>query len=194
MFCFESRYAALHRGSGKTGCKPKTTCAENNGGCDTQSVCRDTGAGSSCGPCPAGFSGTGATGCVDIDGCVEYGSPCFSGVECTDIQAGWLLRTSTRPKMDVLLLLRASVCAFTPKVSHSPISVECLLSTTLLQGAWTRVHVRPVPAGVQGQRHALRYLLHGGVHRGVLGRGLHSFAFQLNVSAFCGIGVRLWVV
>jgi len=109
MFCFQFQYAALHLGSGKTGCKPKTTCAENNGGCDTQSVCQDTGAGSSCGPCPAGFSGTGATGCVDIDGCVEYGSPCFSGVNCTDIKAGWLLRTSTRTTVDILLLLRASV-------------------------------------------------------------------------------------
>ena len=32
---------------------------------------------------------------------------------------------------------------------------------TLLRGAWSGVHVRAVPAGVQGQRHALRAVLHG---------------------------------
>jgi len=74
-------------GSGKTGCKPKTTCAVNNGGCDLESACQDNQVGVTCGPCPAGFSGTGATGCVDIDGCVEYGSPCYAGVNCTDIKA-----------------------------------------------------------------------------------------------------------
>ena len=44
------------------------------------------------------------------------------------------LRTSTRPTLHFLLLrvLLASVSAFTLKVSHASISVECLLSMTLL--------------------------------------------------------------
>ena len=46
------------------------------------------------------------------------------------------MRTSTRPTLNSLLLflrvLRACVSAFTLKVSHASISVECLLSMTLL--------------------------------------------------------------
>ena len=30
--------------------------------------------------------------------------------------------------------------------------------------------------------------LHGAAARGVDGRGIHSFTFQLNVSAFCDVG------
>ena len=48
----------------------------------------------------------------------------------TGAKAGGFLRTSTRPtskRRNVLLLLRASVRAFTHKVSRAPISVECLL-------------------------------------------------------------------
>jgi len=37
---------------------------------------------------------------------------------------GGLLRTSIRPTLN-LILLRASVCTFTLRVSHAPISVEC---------------------------------------------------------------------
>jgi hypothetical protein len=45
------------------------------------------------------------------------------------------LRASTRPKFNLLLLLRNSVRALTFKVIHALISVECLLSTTLLSGS-----------------------------------------------------------
>jgi len=38
-----------------------------------------------------------------------------------------LLRTSTRPKLNLLHPLRVSVSAFTKKVSYAAISVECLL-------------------------------------------------------------------
>lgn len=72
-------------GSGKTGCKPKTTCSVNNGGCDKVTACEDNMFGISCGPCPAGFSGSGNLGCIDIDGCA--GNPCFAGVACNDIRA-----------------------------------------------------------------------------------------------------------
>ena len=40
-------------------------------------------------------------------------------------QAGSSLRTSTRPTLNLLPLLRASGCVSTLKVSHAPISVEC---------------------------------------------------------------------
>ena len=43
-----------------------------------------------------------------------------------DEEAGGLLRTSTRPTLNILLL-RASVCAFTLKVSHAPISARVLV-------------------------------------------------------------------
>ena len=43
-----------------------------------------------------------------------------------------VLRTSTRPTFNLLLLIRASVRAFKLKVSHAPISGECLVSMTLL--------------------------------------------------------------
>jgi len=43
-----------------------------------------------------------------------------------------LLRTSTQPTLNPLLLLLASVRTFTLNVSHTPISVECLFSTNLL--------------------------------------------------------------
>jgi len=42
--------------------------------------------------------------------------------------AGGVLRTSTPPTLNILLLLRilrAYVCVSTLKVSHAPISVEC---------------------------------------------------------------------
>ena len=51
----------------------------------------------------------------------------------TGAEAGWLLRTSTRPTFS-LLLLRASVCLFPHKLRHVLISVLCLLSMTLLRG------------------------------------------------------------
>jgi len=41
------------------------------------------------------------------------------------------LRTNTRLTLALLLLLRASVCAFTLTVSHAPMWVECLFSMTL---------------------------------------------------------------
>jgi len=44
------------------------------------------------------------------------------------IKAGGVLITSTRPTFNLLLLLCASVRALTLKVSHAPISVECLFS------------------------------------------------------------------
>ena len=46
-------------------------------------------------------------------------------------EAGGLLRTSTRPTLN-LLLHRIPILR---DVSHAPISVECLLSMTLMQGA-----------------------------------------------------------
>jgi hypothetical protein len=48
--------------------------------------------------------------------------------------AGGVLRTSTRPTLMILFLLRASVWAFTLKVSHAPISLEPVFSVTLLRG------------------------------------------------------------
>jgi hypothetical protein len=39
--------------------------------------------------------------------------------------AGELLRTCTRPTLNLLLLLRAHVSAFTHEGSHAPILVEC---------------------------------------------------------------------
>jgi len=53
-------------------------------------------------------------------------------------QAGGALRTSTRPTLNRLLLLRrvrVYVRAFTLKASHALISVECLFSMTLLPGS-----------------------------------------------------------
>jgi K+-sensing histidine kinase KdpD len=38
------------------------------------------------------------------------------------------------PALNILLLLRASVSAYTMKVSHSMISYDCLFSMTLLPG------------------------------------------------------------
>ena len=49
--------------------------------------------------------------------------------------AGGLLRTSTPPTLDILLLLRASASKFTLKVSATLNSVDCLFSMTLLPGA-----------------------------------------------------------
>jgi len=47
------------------------------------------------------------------------------------IEAGGVLRTSTRPTSNppLLCILRSPVCAFTAKVSHGhgPISVECFV-------------------------------------------------------------------
>jgi hypothetical protein len=42
------------------------------------------------------------------------------------------LKSCPRPVSNLLLLLQASVCAFTLKESGLPISVECLSSMTLL--------------------------------------------------------------
>jgi hypothetical protein len=50
----------------------------------------------------------------------------------------------------LLLLLRASVRLFTPKVSHALISVECLLSTTLLPGAKAKAAKSAAEAGMKG--------------------------------------------
>ena len=52
------------------------------------------------------------------------------------------MRTSTRPTLNFLLLLRASVKAFTLKVNHAPISVECFFSMSLLSGAAPVVGLR----------------------------------------------------
>ena len=74
-----------YKGSGETGCRPETICAEANGGCDPLTTCTN-GVPTVCGPCPMGYEGTGETGCVDIDGCA--GNPCFAGTECFDVPAG----------------------------------------------------------------------------------------------------------
>jgi len=63
-------------------------------------------------------------------------------------QAGGLLRTSAPPTLNRLLLRRASVCAFTLKVSHAPISVECLFSVTLLAGVGKGPLIKPGLSGV----------------------------------------------
>ena len=85
---------AGYKGSGKSGCKPISSCAKNNGGCDPSTQCSDDGAGgSSCGACPTHTNGyfpwvagsTGTTGCVDFDACAD--NPCFPGVECADTPA-----------------------------------------------------------------------------------------------------------
>ena len=57
----------------------------------------------------------------DLDGHV------VAEVRDKDNEAGGLLRTSTRPTLNLLLLLRASVCVFTLKVSRAPISVRVLV-------------------------------------------------------------------
>ena len=49
-------------------------------------------------------------------------------------EAGGISRTSTRPTLNLLLLLRAYARAFTLKVSRAPMSVECVFSMTLLRG------------------------------------------------------------
>ena len=65
---------------------------------------------------------------------------------------GGLLRTGTRPTSNLLLLLRrlhVSIWAFTLKVTHAPMSVECLFSMTLLPGVYgcgRRRHRLPRPA------------------------------------------------
>ena len=41
--------------------------------------------------------------------------------------AGGSFRTSTRPTLNLPLLLRASVCAFTLQVSHARYRLECFL-------------------------------------------------------------------
>ena len=85
---------AGYKGSGKSGCKPISSCEKNNGGCDPSTQCSDDGAGgSSCGACPTHTNGyfpwvagsTGTTGCVDFDACAD--NPCFPGVECRDTPA-----------------------------------------------------------------------------------------------------------
>lgn len=58
-------------------------------------TCTDTPQGSTCGPCPRGYTAVGptATMCVDTNGCSanpkQPGSltPCFSGVPCADVPA-----------------------------------------------------------------------------------------------------------
>ena len=40
------------------------SCAVGNGGCDPRTTCTDIAGGSTCGPCPAGYTGTGRTGCI----------------------------------------------------------------------------------------------------------------------------------
>jgi hypothetical protein len=78
-----------YKGSGQTGCKPETTCEEDNGGCYYDDLitttCDDSAAPVVCGPCPEGYEGSGDTSCKDIDGCA--GDPCFPGVECSDVRA-----------------------------------------------------------------------------------------------------------
>jgi len=52
-------------------------------------------------------------------------------------EAGGLLRTTTGSTLNPLLeplLLRTSVWAFAMKVSHGPISFECLFSMTIMRG------------------------------------------------------------
>ena len=49
-----------------------------------------------------------------------------------ETQAAGGLRSSTPPTLSLLLLLHASVRAFTPNARHAPISVENLFSVTLL--------------------------------------------------------------
>jgi hypothetical protein len=39
-------------------------CAVDNGGCDPRTTCTDVAGGTTCGPCPAGYTGTGRTGCL----------------------------------------------------------------------------------------------------------------------------------
>jgi hypothetical protein len=66
--------------------------------------------------------------------------------------AGGVLRTSTRSKLNLLLLLIASVCAFTLKESRAPSSLDRLFSTTLLLGAAAvayRGQHRALPVGAQ---------------------------------------------
>jgi hypothetical protein len=49
------------------------------------------------------------------------------------IKAGGLFSTSTRPTLNLLLLLRPSVWAFTLNVCHALMGFECMFSMTLLQ-------------------------------------------------------------
>ena len=84
-----------YKGSGQTGCKPETTCEDDNGGCfydaTIATTCDDTAAPVVCGPCPQGYEGTGDTACRDIDGCAT--DPCFPGVVCSDVSAPGLGNT-----------------------------------------------------------------------------------------------------
>ena len=69
-----------------------------------------------------------------------------------------LLRTSTRPTLNLLLLL-ASVCACTLKVSRDPISVECLISMTLHHGGEAQApvhHPLQAPQAVSQPTHGRR--------------------------------------
>ncbi|KAK3238908.1 hypothetical protein CYMTET_51123 [Cymbomonas tetramitiformis] len=74
-------------GTGEAGCRERSMCHTDHGGCDSLSACTDNPATgfADCGPCPMGYSGTGATACVDADGCAL--EPCFPGVECADVAA-----------------------------------------------------------------------------------------------------------
>ena len=69
-----------------------------NGGCDALTACVDsgTGAGSTCGPCPAGFTGDGTSGCVDYDACAAAAAPCAAGVHCEDSKAPLMTRMCGR--------------------------------------------------------------------------------------------------
>ena len=70
-------------------------CKPLNGGCDALTACVDsgTGAGSTCGPCPAGFTGDGTSGCVDYDACAAAAAPCAAGIHCEDSKAPLMTRT-----------------------------------------------------------------------------------------------------
>ena len=76
-----------------------------------------------------------------FNNCRVYNAPdtvyfkCATRLEAYfESKARGVFRTCTRPTLNLLLLLRASVSAFTLKVSQAPISVECLFSMTLLRG------------------------------------------------------------
>ena len=78
------------------------------------------------------------------------------------ISAGRLLRASTRQTLNLHLLIRASVYAFTLKVSHALISVQRLVSMTLVLGA--------APHGAVRRRLCRR----GVLVRGTAGQGVCS--------------------
>ncbi|MEM7606033.1 MAG: putative Ig domain-containing protein [Myxococcota bacterium] len=64
----------------------RTSCGDDNGGCDPRVACVDTSGEVVCGRCPPGFSGRGSEACVDINECESANGGCDPLVSCTNTE------------------------------------------------------------------------------------------------------------